>query len=100
MGNLFADALLQFDPRIDLAIVNSGSLRQDIDMGPVTRGDLVSAFPFPNTLDMVQIKGSQLRDIFDHAAQMTNGVCRFLEARGMYSSLAKVSTKYGLMIIC
>ena len=74
MGNLFADALLQFDSRIDLAIVNSGSLRQDINMGPVTRGDLVSAFPFPNTLVMVRIKGSQLRDIFDHAAQMTNGV--------------------------
>ena len=38
--------LLQSDPRIDLAIVNSGSLRQDIDMGPESRGDLVSNFPF------------------------------------------------------
>ena len=65
MGNLFADALLQFDPRIDRYA--TAALRQDIDMGPVTRGDLVSAFP--NTLDMVQIKGSQLRDIFDHAAR-------------------------------
>jgi len=74
MGNLFADAIAAFDKRIDFAVVNSGALRQDIDSGLVTKGDLISAFPFPNTVVITKLKGSQVKKIFNHAAGMTNGV--------------------------
>jgi 2',3'-cyclic-nucleotide 2'-phosphodiesterase (5'-nucleotidase family) len=74
MGNLFADAVAASDERIDVAVINSGALRQDIDAGIVTKGDLISAFPFPNTLVMTKLKGTQVREIFNHAAGMTNGV--------------------------
>ena len=47
MGNLFADAVAASDGRIDVAVINSGALRQDIDAGIVTKGDLISAFPLP-----------------------------------------------------
>ena len=43
MGNLFADAVAATDERIDVAVINSGALRQDIDAGIVTKGDLISA---------------------------------------------------------
>ena len=74
MGNLFADAIESFDERIDIAVVNSGALRQDIEAGTITKGDLISAFPFPNTVVMTKLKGSQVRKIFNHAAGMTNGI--------------------------
>ena len=74
MGNLFADAIEAFDPRIDIAVINSGALRQDIKPGIVTKGDLISAFPFPNTVVMTKLKGSQVVKIFNHAAGMTNGI--------------------------
>ena len=74
MGNLFTDAIAAFDERIDIAVINSGGLRQDIDAGVITKGDLISAFPFPNTIVMTKLKGSQLKKIFDHAAGMTNGI--------------------------
>ena len=74
MGNLFADAIAAFDERIDIAVVNSGALRQDIDAGVITKGDLISAFPFINTVVMTKLKGSQVRKIFNHAAGMTNGI--------------------------
>ena len=74
LSNLFADAIEAFDPRIDLAVVNSGALRQDIKPGTVTKGDLISAFPFPNTVVMTKLKGSQVVKIFNHAAGMTNGI--------------------------
>jgi 5'-nucleotidase len=74
MGNLFADAIKAFDERIDIAVVNSGALRQDIDAGIITKGDLISAFPFPNTVVMTKLKGSQVSKIFNHAAGMTNGI--------------------------
>ena len=50
MGNLFADAAEEYDEKIDFAVINSGALRQDLDAGILTKGDLISAFPFPNTL--------------------------------------------------
>ena len=74
MGNLFTDAMAAFDERIDIAVMNSGGLRQDIDAGSISKGDLISAFPFPNTIVMTKLKGSQVKLIFDHAAGMTNGV--------------------------
>ena len=79
MGNLFADAIRAFDERIDIAMVNSGALRQDIEAGLVTKGDLISAFPFPNTIVITRLRGSQVKKIFDHAAGMTNGILQVSE---------------------
>ena len=56
MGNLFTDAMAAFDERIDIAVMNSGGLRQDIDAGVISKGDLISAFPFPNTIVMTKLK--------------------------------------------
>ena len=84
MGNLFTDAIAAFDERIDIAVMNSGGLRQDIDLGEITKGDLISAFPFPNTIVMTKLKGFQLKKIFDHAAGMTNGILQ-VSQNGKYS---------------
>ncbi|MBP6002386.1 MAG: bifunctional metallophosphatase/5'-nucleotidase [Pyrinomonadaceae bacterium] len=74
MGNMVADAMLNASPDSRLAITNSGGLRQDIDAGPVTVGELISAFPFPNTIVQLEMKGSDLRTIFEHGAGLTNGI--------------------------
>jgi 2',3'-cyclic-nucleotide 2'-phosphodiesterase (5'-nucleotidase family) len=74
MGNMVADAILNAYPEYDLALTNSGGLRQDIDAGVVTVGELISAFPFPNTIVQLEMKGSDLRAIFEHGADLTNGI--------------------------
>jgi 2',3'-cyclic-nucleotide 2'-phosphodiesterase (5'-nucleotidase family) len=74
LGNMVADAMLNAHPEYDLAVTNSGGLRQDVDAGPVTVGDLISAFPFPNTIVQLEIKGSDMRSIFEHGAGLTNGI--------------------------
>ena len=74
MGNLVADSILNAYPEYDLAITNSGGLRQDIDAGDITVGELISAFPFPNTIVQLEMKGSDLRKIFEHGAGLTNGI--------------------------
>ena len=74
MGDMVADAMLNAYPEFDLAVTNSGGLRQDIDAGPVTVGDLISAFPFPNTIVQLEMKGSDMRAIFEHGAGLTNGI--------------------------
>jgi len=74
MGNFVADAMAATMPGSDFALVNSGALRVDIPGPLVSMGDLLSAFPFPNTLVEVKIEGKYLRQIFEHAAGLTNGI--------------------------
>ena len=74
MGNMVADGMLHAFPDYELALVNSGGLREDITGPNVTAGDLISAFPFPNTVVKVELKGVFLRELFEHAADQTNGV--------------------------
>jgi len=74
LGNMIADAMLYAFPENDLALVNSGGLREDIPGPTVTAGDLITAFPFPNTVVQVEMKGKELKELFEHSAGQTNGV--------------------------
>lgn len=74
MGNMVADSMLNAYSDFDFAVTNSGGLRQDIDAGAVTVGELISAFPFPNTIVQLEMKGSDMRAIFEHGAGLTNGI--------------------------
>lgn len=74
MGGMVADAMLNASPDHDFAVTNSGGLRQDIDAGDVTVGELISAFPFPNTIVQLEMKGSDMRAVFEHGAGLTNGI--------------------------
>jgi 5'-nucleotidase len=74
MGNMVADSMINAQPDYDFAVTNSGGLRQDIDAGAVTVGELISAFPFPNTIVKLEMKGSEMRKIFEHGAGLTNGI--------------------------
>jgi len=74
MGNMVADAILYTYPGYDMAVTNSGGLRQDIDVGTVTVGNIISAFPFPNTIHQLEIRGVDLYELFEHGAGLTNGI--------------------------
>ena len=74
MGSMVADAILHASPGSELALTNSGGLRQDVEAGSVTVGQLISAFPFPNTIVQVELKGKQIRDLMEHGAGLTNGI--------------------------
>lgn len=97
LGDMVADAMLNAHPEYDFAVTNSGGLRQDIDAGPVTVGELISAFPFPNTIVQLEMKGSDLRAMFEHGAKLTNGILQaskgvemvYDESRPMGSRMVK-----------
>lgn len=74
LGNMVADAILHSFPDNDFAVVNSGGLRQDIPAGTITVGDIISAFPFPNTVVKAELTGIQILEVFEHAASLSNGV--------------------------
>ena len=49
-------------PPVDLAIMNVGGIRQVMNKGAVTEGQMLSTFPFSNRMTIVEIKG---RDIIE-----------------------------------
>ena len=75
LGNLAADALLAAAGKdTQLALTNSGGIRNEIPSGPITMGGVISTFPFPNELATMDLTGKQLRTLMEHAASLSNGV--------------------------
>ncbi|KAI0551161.1 Metallo-dependent phosphatase-like protein [Xylaria curta] len=69
LGDLISDAILQY--RLDggsdavFALVNAGGIRATIDKGPITRGEVLTSFPFSNAVVEVEFGGDQLWAIFE-----------------------------------
>ena len=58
------DAMLEYrlnqSTTADCAIINSGGIRATIDAGPITRGEVLTAFPFGNAIVEIEITGEEL----------------------------------------
>ncbi len=53
------------DTAPDFALINAGGIRATIDEGPVTRGEILTAFPFGNALVDVTTSGERLWAAFE-----------------------------------
>lgn len=61
--------------KVDLAIVNKGGIRRNYIGDKLTVGQVITAFPFDNRVVVIDVKGSDLREVFDiMARQRGNGV--------------------------
>jgi 5'-nucleotidase len=60
MGNLIADAQ-RAAMNAQIALMNPGGIRADLDVGPVTWGELFTIQPFGNTLVKLDLTGAQLK---------------------------------------
>ncbi len=66
----------------DLAIANKGSLRIDLPAGKVSKGHIINLEPFRNFVTVVDVKGSDLAEVFDVMALTEgNGVSHNVSAR-------------------
>lgn len=71
-GSLKLDSLRAIDPtvpRLDLAIMNSGGIRNSIPKGPVSQGQILSAFPFNNKFVVMEISGKDLLETLKIASR-------------------------------
>ncbi|XP_047430370.1 5'-nucleotidase [Mugil cephalus] len=98
LGNLICDAMLDNNIRfsdgvqwnhVSACITNGGGIRASIDErtrnGSITMEDLISVLPFEGTFDLVQLKGSTLRDAFEHSVRRYgNGLGEFLQVSGFH----------------
>jgi 5'-nucleotidase len=54
------------------AIINSGGIRATIDAGNVTRGGVITAFPFGNSIVEIPMSGSDLWDTLEGVISKVN----------------------------
>lgn len=73
VGSFAADAFvhetqLKFpDVQVFASIIQAGGLRSSFPQGDITYGDVVTFMPFENTLDILQLRGDVLIDVFEHS---------------------------------
>ena len=66
LGNLVTDAMRLFDESVEVALFNSGGIRDDLPAGKLTFGHLYGSLPFDNTVCLVRLSGQQLKEVLEH----------------------------------
>ncbi|HYL21347.1 MAG TPA: 5'-nucleotidase C-terminal domain-containing protein [Gemmatimonadales bacterium] len=66
LGRLIADAQLNI-AKTDVALINNGGIRTDVDAGLATYGDLFRVEPFQNRLLRLVVSGKVLKAALEHA---------------------------------
>lgn len=70
LGNLLADAVLDAGKKeggADFSILNAGGFRGGLPAGPIRYVDLFKAFPFDNSLAILDLTGAEVRGILEIA---------------------------------
>ena len=78
LGDLVADALRERQ-KADIAIANGGSIRNTIEAGDVTYGDLLSVLPFQNRNSACYATGQQILDTLEFTSRFTDSIYKFDE---------------------
>ncbi|NXW66554.1 5NTD nucleotidase, partial [Eurystomus gularis] len=103
MGNLLCDAALYENVgrpdkkswnHVSMCILNGGGIRSPIDEqsanGSITMEDLLSVLPFGGRFDLVRVKGSTLKEAFEHS------VCRYGRGSGELLQVGGIHVVYDL----
>lgn len=77
LGDLVADAMKWKTEHIglksDFALINSGSIREALLAGKITKKNILSVLPFANELEIVDLSGKQIKCLFDFVARVVPG---------------------------
>lgn len=65
MADAMVDYRIEGNPDVAGAIINAGGIRATIDEGPITRGEVLTSFPFGNAIVEVSFTGEELWKVFE-----------------------------------
>ncbi|MEZ0482052.1 cell wall-binding repeat-containing protein [Planococcus sp. SSTMD024] len=89
LGNFITDGMLekakQINPDTTIALQNGGGIRESIDEGPITYGEILTVMPFGNALAIMEVTGQEIKDALEHSVReypKENG--GFLHVSGMF----------------
>ncbi|KAK1579344.1 5'-nucleotidase domain-containing protein [Colletotrichum navitas] len=78
LGNVMTDAMYEYrlnnsdSTPPDFALINAGGIRATIDKGDITRGEVLTSFPFGNSIVEITYKGADVRKVLEGAVSRVN----------------------------
>lgn len=99
LADLLADAFRD-QTGADVGMLNGGGIRNQIDAGPITFGEIYSVMPFNNSVCMVECTGQQILDAIEMGVSLApeeNG--SFMQVSGLrysYDPSIPTSVKYDI----
>ncbi|KAM7173488.1 5'-nucleotidase isoform 2-T2 [Macrochelys suwanniensis] len=98
LGNLICDAMIYNNLKhrdentwnhVSMCIINGGGIRSPIDEhnnnGTITMEDLLAVLPFGGTFDLMELKGSTLKEAFEHSVRRHGqGTGELLQVGGIH----------------
>ncbi|KAF1953119.1 Metallo-dependent phosphatase [Byssothecium circinans] len=78
LGDFMADAMYEYrknaSENVAFAIINAGGVRATIDVGDITRGEVLTSFPFGNAIVELTLSGADLWDVLEGILSKVNVV--------------------------
>ncbi len=87
LGNLITDAMLDATGA-DIALTNGGGIRDSINIGDITRGEIITVLPFGNYVVMKEVKGSDIRAALEH------GLSSYPATMGAFPHIGGMTVKF------
>lgn len=80
LGQVMSDAMLEYrlnqtvglPTRPDFAFINAGGVRATIEAGNITRGGVLTSFPFGNAIVEITLSGAEVRAVLEGAVSRIN----------------------------
>jgi len=82
LGNLLAD-IFKVESGADIGLVNPGSIRADLDKGPVL---IENIYPFIDDLKVVEITGAELISLLEYSLSLNYGLAQLSGIQLTYDS--------------
>ena len=83
LGSFSADVMRE-KTGADVAFHNAGGLRADLPEGNLTKGDVLDAFPFVNSLVTLELTGRQIREVLEQGLTLERGMIQVSGLRAVY----------------
>jgi 2',3'-cyclic-nucleotide 2'-phosphodiesterase (5'-nucleotidase family) len=84
LGNFSTDVMRAMTGS-EIAFQNAGGLRADLPEGPVTKGNILDAFPFHNTLVSGYMTGKQIKRILEQGLSLERGMIQVSGIKAIYN---------------
>jgi 2',3'-cyclic-nucleotide 2'-phosphodiesterase (5'-nucleotidase family)/predicted extracellular nuclease/putative cell wall-binding protein len=87
LGNLIADGMAakaNESVKTHIALQNGGGIRESINSGEITLGEVLTVLPFGNSLVTLDLTGQEILDALEHSVSgVETGEGRFLQVSGI-----------------
>jgi 5'-nucleotidase / UDP-sugar diphosphatase len=86
LGNLITDAMVEVTGA-DFALTNGGGIRSSIDVGPITKGEVITVLPFGNFIQTKKVTGKDVK------AALENGASGYPSNHGAFAHVSGLTYK-------